>query len=108
MPADQTFDRPPLELAHDRFIIGTPDDLVATADRYAAELGVTTLILRVQWPGLNQQQVLDQIRLISQAVLPRIAAIAPTHRDGVAAGEARPDRAEGGLAGSPRRPRQCP
>jgi alkanesulfonate monooxygenase SsuD/methylene tetrahydromethanopterin reductase-like flavin-dependent oxidoreductase (luciferase family) len=81
LPADQTFERPLEELAHDRFIVGTPDDLVAMSARYAAELGVNTLILRVQWPGMSQQQVLDQIQLIGQAVIPRISSI-EAHRRG--------------------------
>lgn len=72
VPPDQTFDRPLEELARQRFVIGTPDDLVAEARRYADELGVTTLVLRVQWPGMPRQQVLDQIRLIGESVLPRL------------------------------------
>jgi len=75
LPADQTFDRPLEDLARDRFVVGTPDDLVAAAQRYAVELGVTTLILRVQWPGMRRQAVLEQIRLIGQRVLPRLAAL---------------------------------
>jgi alkanesulfonate monooxygenase SsuD/methylene tetrahydromethanopterin reductase-like flavin-dependent oxidoreductase (luciferase family) len=74
VPADQTFDRPLEALARDRFLIGTPDNLVATAQRYEEELGVTTLLLRIQWPGMPRQQVLDQIRLIGEAVIPRLAA----------------------------------
>jgi alkanesulfonate monooxygenase SsuD/methylene tetrahydromethanopterin reductase-like flavin-dependent oxidoreductase (luciferase family) len=73
LPADQTFDRPLEDLARDRFIVGTPDDLVAAAERSATDLGATTLILRVQWPGMDRQRVLDQIRLIGQAVLPRLS-----------------------------------
>jgi alkanesulfonate monooxygenase SsuD/methylene tetrahydromethanopterin reductase-like flavin-dependent oxidoreductase (luciferase family) len=73
VPVEQTFDRPLEELARDRFIIGTPDDLVAAAQRYATQLGVTTLILRAQWPGMPREQVLDQIRLIGQAVVARVA-----------------------------------
>ena len=72
VPATQTFDRPLEELARDRFIIGTPDDLVAESRRYAQELGVTTLMLRVQWPGMPRQQVVDQIRLIGESVRPRL------------------------------------
>ena len=75
VPADQTFDRPLEELARDRFIVGTPDDLLATARRYANELGVNTLVLRVQWPGMEREQVLKQIRLIGESVLPRLAFI---------------------------------
>jgi alkanesulfonate monooxygenase SsuD/methylene tetrahydromethanopterin reductase-like flavin-dependent oxidoreductase (luciferase family) len=73
LPADQTFDRPLEDLARDRFIVGTPDDLVAAAQRSAAELGATTLILRIQWPGMDRQRVLDQIRLIGQSVIPRLS-----------------------------------
>jgi alkanesulfonate monooxygenase SsuD/methylene tetrahydromethanopterin reductase-like flavin-dependent oxidoreductase (luciferase family) len=75
VPADQTFDRPLEELARDRFIIGTPDDLQEAARRYARDLGVTTLVLRVQWPGMPRQQVLEQIRLMREAVIPRLASI---------------------------------
>src|SRR5579884_1084280 len=75
LPADQTFERPLEELARDRFIVGTPEELVATARRIAAELGATTLILRVQWPGMEQRQILDQIRLIGEAVIPQLAPL---------------------------------
>lgn len=37
----------------------------------ADELGLTTLVLRVQWFGMPRQRVLDQIRLIGESVLPR-------------------------------------
>jgi alkanesulfonate monooxygenase SsuD/methylene tetrahydromethanopterin reductase-like flavin-dependent oxidoreductase (luciferase family) len=77
VPADQTFSRPLDELARDRFIIGTPDDLVNEARRYAKELGVTTLMLRVQWPGMPRQLVLDQIRLIGESVIPRLNELLP-------------------------------
>jgi alkanesulfonate monooxygenase SsuD/methylene tetrahydromethanopterin reductase-like flavin-dependent oxidoreductase (luciferase family) len=76
VPPDQTFDHPLEDLAKDRFIIGTPDDLVYEARRYAEELGVTTLSLRVQWPGMPRQQVLDQIKLIGEAVIPRLESSA--------------------------------
>jgi alkanesulfonate monooxygenase SsuD/methylene tetrahydromethanopterin reductase-like flavin-dependent oxidoreductase (luciferase family) len=74
VPADQTFARPLEELARDRFIIGTPDDLAAEAHRYATHLGVTTLILRIQWAGMDQTRILAQIRLIGEQVLPALGA----------------------------------
>jgi alkanesulfonate monooxygenase SsuD/methylene tetrahydromethanopterin reductase-like flavin-dependent oxidoreductase (luciferase family) len=77
IPADQTFDRPLEQLARDRFIIGTPDDLVREARRYVDELGVTTLMLRVQWPGMPRQLVLDQIKRIGESVIPRLADLQP-------------------------------
>jgi hypothetical protein len=36
---------------------------------------VNTLVLRVQWPGMQRAQVLEQIRLIGEGVLPRLASI---------------------------------
>lgn len=75
IPADQTFAKPLQDLAHDRFIIGTPDDLIAESERCAKELGVTTMILRIQWPGMDQERVLDEIRLIGKEVVPACAAL---------------------------------
>jgi alkanesulfonate monooxygenase SsuD/methylene tetrahydromethanopterin reductase-like flavin-dependent oxidoreductase (luciferase family) len=75
VPRDQTFDHPLEELARDRFIIGTPDDLVREARRYAEALGVTTLLLRVQWPGMPPAQVLAQIRLVGEVVVPQLGSI---------------------------------
>jgi alkanesulfonate monooxygenase SsuD/methylene tetrahydromethanopterin reductase-like flavin-dependent oxidoreductase (luciferase family) len=75
LPSEQTFERPLEELARDRFVIGTPDDLVAECRRSAEELGVTTMILRVQWPGMDQRRILEEIRMIGRDVLPRIAEL---------------------------------
>ncbi len=75
VPVGQTFDHPLEDLARDRFIIGTPEDLVRDARRYADDLGVTTLLLRVQWPGMPREQVLEQIRLIGEAVVPRLRSV---------------------------------
>jgi alkanesulfonate monooxygenase SsuD/methylene tetrahydromethanopterin reductase-like flavin-dependent oxidoreductase (luciferase family) len=69
VPADQHFARPLEDLARDRFIVGTPDDLIAEANRYASELGVTTLILRIQWAGMQRERVLKAIQLIGESVL---------------------------------------
>ena len=59
----------PFVKSRDRFIVGTPDDLISEDNRYASELGVTTLILRIQWAGMQQQQVLSAIQLIGESVL---------------------------------------
>lgn len=73
IPADQTFAKPLEDLAKDRFIIGTPDDLIAESERYSKELGVSTMILRIQWPGMDPERVLEEIRLIGREVLPACA-----------------------------------
>jgi alkanesulfonate monooxygenase SsuD/methylene tetrahydromethanopterin reductase-like flavin-dependent oxidoreductase (luciferase family) len=41
--------------------------------RYRERLGVTTIICRLQWPGMDQAKVLRSIRLLGEKVLPRLA-----------------------------------
>jgi hypothetical protein len=38
--------------------------------RYREQLGITALIVRVQWPGMAQAAVLRSIRLLGEQVLP--------------------------------------
>ena len=40
--------------------------------RYRERLGVTTLIVRAQWPGMPQAAVLRTIRLLGEQVLPAL------------------------------------
>ena len=66
LPAGDSFDRAFEELARDRFVIGDPDDCVRELRRHVDLLGVTCFIFRVQWPGMPQKLVLDQIELLGQ------------------------------------------
>jgi hypothetical protein len=58
--------------------------MVTEARRFAEELGATTLILRIQWPGMDRQRVLDQIRLIGESVIPRLSDTRPAFAHGPA------------------------
>ncbi len=73
LPGEESFEVPFEDLARDRFLIGTPDDVVSEIRRYEEELGVTHMILRVQWPGLEQDKVMKQLELMAEHVIPRIA-----------------------------------
>ena len=73
LPAGESFDASFAELARDRFIIGDPGRVIEEIMRYQARLGVTTLIFRVQWPGMDQEKVLRSIRLLGQKVLPKFS-----------------------------------
>ena len=73
LPGDEDFTAPFQELARDRFIIGTPEDCAQELQRYRDELGVTTMIARLQWPGMPHEKTLNVIRLIGEQVLPRLA-----------------------------------
>ena len=63
---DVSFD----QLLENRFIIGDPDECEREIRRYEA-IGVETIIMRMQWPGMTQKQAFDSIRMMGSEVLPR-------------------------------------
>src|SRR2546425_477787 len=73
LPAGESFDASFAELARDRFLIGDPARVADEIARYRDRLGVTTLIFRLQWPGMGQEQVLRSIRLLGTKVLPKFS-----------------------------------
>jgi alkanesulfonate monooxygenase SsuD/methylene tetrahydromethanopterin reductase-like flavin-dependent oxidoreductase (luciferase family) len=73
MPKDESLSVPYEELARDRFIMGTPDECRAEMERYQRVLGVNHFLLRLQWPGMPQRLVLNQIELMGQQVIPALA-----------------------------------
>jgi alkanesulfonate monooxygenase SsuD/methylene tetrahydromethanopterin reductase-like flavin-dependent oxidoreductase (luciferase family) len=54
------------DFARDRFIIGDKVSVKEEIARYRELLGVDHFIMRCQWPGLPQQQVLDSIRRLGE------------------------------------------
>ncbi|MBV9250479.1 MAG: LLM class flavin-dependent oxidoreductase, partial [Acetobacteraceae bacterium] len=54
------------EFARDRFIIGDAQSVEDEVARYREALGVDHFIMRVQWPGLEQDKVLGSIRRLGQ------------------------------------------
>jgi alkanesulfonate monooxygenase SsuD/methylene tetrahydromethanopterin reductase-like flavin-dependent oxidoreductase (luciferase family) len=74
MPKQESLKVPYEELVRDRFIIGTPEECRAELVRYHERLGVNDFLLRLQWPGMPQQPVLEQIELLGREVIPRLRA----------------------------------
>jgi alkanesulfonate monooxygenase SsuD/methylene tetrahydromethanopterin reductase-like flavin-dependent oxidoreductase (luciferase family) len=72
MPKDESLSVPYEELVRDRFIVGTPEECRADIERYHERLGVNHFLLRVQWPGMPQKPVLQQIELLGQHVFPAL------------------------------------
>ena len=70
MPKEESLHVPYEELVRDRFIVGTPEDCAAEVKRYNDRLGVNHFLLRLQWPGMPQKLVLDQIELAGQKLFP--------------------------------------
>ena len=71
LPGEESFNVPYEELARDRFLIGSPDDIVEEIRRYQNDLGANYIIFRMQWPGLPQEKVLKQLALLREEVIPR-------------------------------------
>ena len=72
MPKDESLRVPYEDLVRDRFIIGTPDECHAEIQRYHDRVGVNHFLLRLQWPGMPQKLVLDQIELIGAQLFPKL------------------------------------
>ena len=72
LPGNESFSVPFEELSRDRFLIGTPDDVVREIERYRDRLGVNCMIFRMQWPGMEHAKVLKQIDLMGRYVLPQV------------------------------------
>jgi len=73
LPSDDAWSEAFDELARDRFLLGDPARVREDIARYRERLGVTTLIVRVQWPGMAQAAVLRTIRLLGEQVLPALS-----------------------------------
>jgi len=74
MPKGERLTVPYEELVRDRFIVGTPEECRQEILRYHRRLGVNHFLLRVQWPGMPQRLVLEQIAVLAQHVFPSLRA----------------------------------
>lgn len=54
------------EMARDRFIIGDKVSVKEEIARWQETLGVNHFVMRVQWPGLPQERVLNSIRRLGE------------------------------------------
>jgi alkanesulfonate monooxygenase SsuD/methylene tetrahydromethanopterin reductase-like flavin-dependent oxidoreductase (luciferase family) len=62
----ESFEQPFEEFVKDRFIVGDKDFVKEEIQRYHALLGVNHFIMRVQWPGLEQEKALRTIAALGQ------------------------------------------
>jgi alkanesulfonate monooxygenase SsuD/methylene tetrahydromethanopterin reductase-like flavin-dependent oxidoreductase (luciferase family) len=72
LPADQSFDRDFDELRQGRFIIGDPQTCVERILGLVEAVGPSHLLLRMQWPGMSQQDVLSNMQLFATEVMPAL------------------------------------
>lgn len=57
------------EFASDRFLIGAPETVASSLDRYEEQLGVDHFLLRMQWPGMPVEDANDAIELFADEVI---------------------------------------
>jgi probable F420-dependent oxidoreductase len=57
-------------LAVDRFLVGTPEQVVRALEPYVTRYGTTHVIFRLFTPGMPHQRILRQLDLLGREVLP--------------------------------------
>ncbi len=60
------------ELVRDRFLLGSPDEVVEQMLRLHRTTGINHLIISVQWPGMPQSLALDELHMLAAEVFPRV------------------------------------
>jgi alkanesulfonate monooxygenase SsuD/methylene tetrahydromethanopterin reductase-like flavin-dependent oxidoreductase (luciferase family) len=55
-----------------RLLLGTPQQIADQLNALRADIGMTDFVLRLQWPGMEQAEVLEQLRLFGSQVLPLV------------------------------------
>jgi alkanesulfonate monooxygenase SsuD/methylene tetrahydromethanopterin reductase-like flavin-dependent oxidoreductase (luciferase family) len=75
LPREDTLDLPFEALRDQRFIIGAPDECVEQLLLYHERLGANHFVLRVQWAGMPQVEVLRAIALFGEHVMPQLQGV---------------------------------
>lgn len=57
-------------LAHDRFLIGDPAEVIASLERFQQTFGVDHLICRLYFPGMPHAHILEELHLLASEVMP--------------------------------------
>lgn len=70
LPGDESFRVAFDALARDRFILGSPDDVIEQLEDRVKRLESTYFIFRVGWPGMETGKVRRVLELMGQRVLP--------------------------------------
>ncbi len=57
-------------LAHDRFIVGNPEECIARIRRFQETFGVDHLICRLYFAGMPHDEIMQELRLLGKEILP--------------------------------------
>ena len=72
MPEDDGFATAFDELAGDRFLVGSPEEVVEQMVGLGRRLGVNHLVMSIQWPGMPQGLALETMQLLAEEVFPLV------------------------------------
>lgn len=67
---DDSFDSPWDKLRHDRFLVGSPDDVIKGIQQYQDEMDLDRIVIRTQFPNSDFEDVHDSIRRFGEEVIP--------------------------------------
>jgi alkanesulfonate monooxygenase SsuD/methylene tetrahydromethanopterin reductase-like flavin-dependent oxidoreductase (luciferase family) len=70
LPGEESFRVPFEDLARDRFVLGTPDEVIEQIEGRIRRLDANYLIFRMGWPGMEGNKVLRVIEMMGERVLP--------------------------------------
>jgi alkanesulfonate monooxygenase SsuD/methylene tetrahydromethanopterin reductase-like flavin-dependent oxidoreductase (luciferase family) len=74
LPGEESFAVPFEELARDRFVLGTPDEVIEQIEERARRLDSNYFLFRIGWPGMEAAKVMRVIETMGNDVLPRLHA----------------------------------
>ena len=60
------------ELVKDRFLFGSPDEVTGQILKIIKEFGVNHFVFGLQFPGMPQQMVLEEMQLLAEEVFPKV------------------------------------
>ena len=60
------------DLIRNRFLLGSPDEVADQMLALHRATGINHLIMSVQWPGMPQSLVLDELHLLAEEVFLRV------------------------------------
>lgn len=79
LPESQSFDREFEELRRGRFLLGDPREVLQRTRSLLERARPTHLLLRMQWPGMTQDETARSIELFAEQVLPGLADLGVAH-----------------------------
>jgi alkanesulfonate monooxygenase SsuD/methylene tetrahydromethanopterin reductase-like flavin-dependent oxidoreductase (luciferase family) len=69
---DDDFDSPWDKLKHERFLVGTPAEILEDIERYKEAMDLDYLVIRTQFPGSSPEDVHSSIELFGDEVIPHV------------------------------------